>query len=146
MKTTILLALISLNVACSNEIFRDGKNGRDGKDGGACSVLSLADGSGALITCPDSTAFISNGKDGRDGEDGTDATPVTIVQFCPTVNGSYISGNFPEKGFIINGRVYGVYSANGKASLAELYPGRYQTTAPGINCSFTVNNNGTISN
>lgn len=147
MKKLILTALYSILLAltaCSHDIYRDGKNGIDGATGpkgdagGGCTVAS--GGAGALITCPDgTTAFVPNGTDGQD------ATPVTMVQFCPQVTGSYGSGSFPEQGFVIGGKVYGVYSSNGKASLAELYPGVYTTTAPGQNCTFVVYTDGTVS-
>lgn len=150
---TVLLLALALT-ACANDIFRDGKNGAKGAKGdkgdagSSCSVMNLTDGTGAVISCQDGTSvFIANGSKGDKGDKGdtgADAIPVQMIQFCPNVIGG--APNFPEQGFKIGNKIYAVYSANGKASLAELYPGTYTTTAPGINCTFTIGVNGSVSN
>lgn len=130
-----------------------GGRGNTGAPGSSCSVNFMpGSGGGALIRCGDgSSVFVHNGTDGINGIDGTngtdgiDATPVQMIKLCPNIVGSYATNTFPEYAFQVGGALYGVYSANGNASLAQLYPGAYSTTAPGGNCSFTVNADGTVS-
>lgn len=124
MKTVIFaLTALMLFAACgTNRIFRDGK------DGESCSVSPLPDDSGALILCKDSSVVVKN---------GSNATPVTMQQLCPGV-----VSDFPEQAFVLGDKLYAVYSASTKASMALLTPGTYTTTAPGENCTFTVEADG----
>lgn len=122
-----LTAVLALT-ACSNRIFRDGIDGKDGAagtPGQSCSVTQLPDHSGALILCQDGTSTVVL--------NGQNAAPVVMKQLCPAV-----ASSFPEQAFVLGGKLYAVYSANGNASLAVLTPGTYTTTAPGQNCTFTV--------
>lgn len=86
----------------------------------------------------------TNGRDGLKGDtgasghDGQNATPVTIVQLCPGVN-SY-SVIFVEVGICLQGKLYGVYSANG-GFLTELLPGTYSSNAIGSACNLTIGAN-----
>lgn len=79
-----------------------------------------------------------NGIDGQNGKDGADATPVTMVQLCPGVQ-SYL-GVFVESAICLNGKLYGVYSANG-GFLTELPPGTYSSNAIGSACNLTIGAN-----
>lgn len=78
---------------------------------------------------------------GMVGPTGADGTIITPVQFCP--GPSIYPSNFPEYGLLINGKVYGVYSAN-SGFLAYLPPGEYTSNAIGSSCNFTINANGTV--
>lgn len=153
MKTVIIaLTALMLFCGCSNEIYRDGKNGAPGvsgpsgpqgpvgNPGQSCSVTPLPSNPGALILCGDGTSVVvTNGVDGQNGHDGAtgasgqNATPVVMQQLCPGINSS-----FPEQAFVLGGKLYAVYSSSGNASLAVLTPGSYTTTNPGQNCTFTV--------
>lgn len=138
-----LTAVLALAACDSNRIFRDGVDGKDGatgpsgpagQNGKSCSVTQLPDLSGALILCEDGTSVVvKNGATGAQGAAGTNATSVVMKQLCPGV-----VSTFPEQAFVLGGKLYAVYSANGQASLAVLTPGTYTTTAPGQNCTFTV--------
>lgn len=113
-----------------------GATGATGNSGTSCTVAEADDNSGALITCGNTSAFIKN------GTNGIDATPVTPVKFCSGATASY--GSFPEYGLLINGKVYAIY-ATSRYWLSVLSPGNYQTTTTGLNCSFRVNSDGSIS-
>lgn len=76
---------------------------------------------------------------GPQGAAGKDGTQVMMVQFCPAVVGHY--GIFPEYGTCVNGIMYGVYWDGKNAWQAEIYPGNYQSTATGLQCTFTLTNN-----
>lgn len=135
---TVFFLTMMLAACGSNRIYRDGERGETGspgQDAPACIPLQVSDG--VLLNCGANSALIRNGTNGQD------AIPVVMIKLCPNVNGSY-GGNYPEFAMKVAGKLYAVYSANGKASLAELYPGAYTTTAPGLNCSVIVNANGTI--
>jgi hypothetical protein len=177
MNKIILYACVLSLTACSNEIYRDGRNGdrgaagsschvtqtstganincddgssatlvngtngltgARGSDGSSCSVTQLPDASGALISCQDgSNVAVLNGEMGPQGLPGMNATSVSVVQLCPGVNSPY-----PEQAFLIGEKLYAVYSSSGNASMAVLTPGTYTTTAPGQNCTFTVQPDG----
>lgn len=85
------------------------------------------------------------GQPGTPGGLGPQLVPqpsLTAVQFCPGTP-SYPS-TFPEVGFVINGSIYAVYSAN-DGFLTLLLPGYYASNAIGSSCNFTINADGTIS-
>jgi len=131
--------------------------GTPGKDGKNCAT-EQAEG-GIYVICEGSDAvFISNGRDGATGATGpvgapgadgapgpagTNATPITVVQFCPNVVPTY-PNRFPEYGLVINGSIFGVYSANG-GFLALLPPGDYHSNAIGSSCNFRINADATVS-
>ena len=81
------------------------------------------------------------------GMNGANATPVTTVEFCQQ-GVTHYPNHFPEYGLCIAGSIYAVYwdQANENAWLAEIVPGRYKSTATGLQCTFTVNSNCGISN
>ena len=153
MKTMTMVTLyalaLSLTACDGNRIFRDGVDGKSvvgpagpqGDPGSSCSTTPLPDASGALILCGDGTSVVvtngAKGDTGNTGANGQDATPVVMLQLCPNV-----VSNFPEQAFVIGGKLYAVFSSGGNASLAVLTPGTYTTTAPGQNCSFTVQPDG----
>lgn len=83
------------------------------------------------------------GSSGTNGSNGTNATPVTIVQFCPSSFVPSYPNTFPEIGFVIGGKIYAVYSANG-GFLTLLTPGEYSSDGINSSCNFTVTANGTI--
>lgn len=85
----------------------------------------------------------STGDQGPQGSPGIDTAPISVVQFCPgTPTYPYV---FPEVGFSIGGKVYAVYSAL-DGFLTYIPPGVYLSNAVGSSCTFTVNNDGTITN
>ncbi len=77
----------------------------------------------------------NSGEVGAIGPSGADGTVVTIVPLCPGVS-NY--GAFVEVGMCINGKLYGVYSANG-GFLTLLADGAYSSNAIGSACNLTVN-------
>lgn len=100
---------------------------------------------GTVLTIGTSTAIVCNGQTGAQGvrgAAGAAGTVITPVSFCggPSVYPS----TFPEYGLLINGQMYGVYSAN-DGFLALLPPGTYSSNAIGSSCSFVINPNGTVS-
>ena len=167
MKKLTLISLVLGLCACG----ANGTNGIDGQPGpqgnpgvdGSCTVSSVAVNSvapngGSLIQCSDGTSSLvlngtngsngvngtngTNGTNGINGTNGTNGTVISSIQFCPGTP-SYPSV-FPEVGFLINGTIYAVYSAN-DGFLTALTPGTYSSNAIGNSCTFTVNANGTIS-
>lgn len=108
MKALLVLFALTTLAACG----RVGRNGIDGVNG--------RDG--------------INGTDGAQGPAGADGTAVTIVPLCPGVS-NY--GAFVEVGMCINGKLYGVYSANG-GFLTLLSDGAYRSNAIGSACDLTV--------
>lgn len=75
------------------------------------------------------------GPQGQQGNPGVDATPVTIVPLCPGVSNHNV---FVEVGICLNGKLYGVYSANG-GFMTYLADGSYNSNAIGSACNLTVN-------
>lgn len=129
MKTLLLLSLLGI-VACQQQNPYGGFDAQPHTPD--CALQHVATPvPGNLLSCQQgaSQAFIPD----------NNGTLVEIVQFCPT-------GSYPEQGFRINHKIYAVYSSGGLASLAELTPGSYSTTAPNGNCNFVVNNDGSITN
>jgi hypothetical protein len=132
-----------------------GATGAVGQNGSSCSVASVTDtniapNGGSLITCSDGTSsLVLNGSQGEigltgsQGVAGENGTVITPIQFCPGVTPTY-PNNFPEVGFLINGTIYAVYSDHG-GFMAALTPGQYSSDGINASCTFTVNNNGTIS-
>jgi hypothetical protein len=123
-----------------------GLQGPQGIPGVSCAVESVSNG--ANITCGTNTVFVANGSNGSPGVQGpqgiqgVDGTSITLVQFCSNVTPSY-PGTFPESGLVIDGNVYGVYSANG-GFLAYLPPGEYSSNGINASCNFTINSDGTV--
>lgn len=78
------------------------------------------------------------GPTGPAGRDGVDATPTTIVKLCPGT-ASY-PAVFIEVGLCLQGKLYGVYSANG-GFLTLLTEGTYHSNAIGSACNFRVKAN-----
>jgi len=83
----------------------------------------------------------SNGSNGLNGSNGSDAS-IKIVQFCKGTT-KYPS-EFNEVGFLIDGKIYGVYSINNGA-LVYLPPGAYSSNVLNSSCSFVINADNTIS-
>lgn len=147
---TLALTACCVKNGKNGENGTNGLAGTNGKNGSSCSALPATDGSGALLKCTDGTSvFISNGQkgdkgdQGEQGQNGQDATPVQMVKLCPMIESGY-PYSFPEYAFLISGKYYATYSTNNIAWTAQLYPGTYQTTTTGINCQFTVHQDGTI--
>ncbi len=161
MKKLLLVCLLAAGCGQSGGLTGQqgavGETGPAGTPDGNCSVLSLAasdiaPNGGALISCPDLTQVVilngtngidgnngTNGIDGNNGTNGTngsDAQSVSVVQFC---NGTaHYPSSFPEVGFYIQGKLYGVYSANG-GFMSLLTPGTYSSNGINSSCTFTVN-------
>lgn len=145
MKKILLLSVLAFS--CSQEyapnlVAVPGPKGDTGSAGTNCSVSSLATGSvaapngGSLITCQDGTnSLVLN------GTNGTNGTVIKAVQFCAGTP-TYPS-TFPEIGFQIDGVLYAVYSIP-NAFLAVIPPGTYSSNGINSSCSFTVNNDGSI--
>jgi len=74
------------------------------------------------------------GQDGAQGPAGADGTIITVVQLCP---GTSNYGTFIEVAECINGKLYGVYSANG-GFLTYLANGAWSSNAVGSACNFVV--------
>jgi hypothetical protein len=125
MKKLMIISVLLL-AACG-----PGKNGQNGVQG-----LPGAQGP-AGDTGP-------QGNTGPQGPAGANGSTITVVQFCAGVTPSYPS-TFPEIGFLINGSVYAVYSAN-DGFLTYLPPGVYTSNAVGSACNFTLNADGTVTN
>jgi hypothetical protein len=83
------------------------------------------------------------GTNGAPGPEGLDGTIMVPIKFCPGT-GVYPTV-FPEVGFLIEGKLYAVYSANG-GYLFEVLPGAYASNAIGNSCSFIVNPDLSITN
>lgn len=82
----------------------------------------------------------SQGMAGQDGSNGINATPITPVQFCPNLGTTVYASNWPEQGFCLDNKLYGVYFTGSYAFLAELPPGAYSSTSMN-GCSFTIGSN-----
>lgn len=76
------------------------------------------------------------GGTGGQGPTGTSGTIITIVQLCPGFVPSY-PNVFPEVAECINGKLYGVYSANG-GFLSALPSGTYSSNGIGASCNLTI--------
>lgn len=130
------LATLLLLSACG------GADGLNGADGQSCQVSSVAispeaPNGGSLLVCSHSQSLILN------GTNGTNGTAISERKFCPGVT-TYPS-RFVEVGFVVGGKLYAVYSANG-GLLTEIPPGAYNSAAIGSTCNFTVNANLSITN
>ena len=133
-----------------------GASGAEGSPGYGCTVKTLPTGSqealngGSLITCGDGSSSLvlngsngTNGSDGAQGQAGTPGTVVAPVQFCSGLTASY-PNTFPESGFCINNKMFGVYSDHG-GFMAELPPGTYSSYGINASCTFTIGNNCAVS-
>lgn len=118
MKKITGVIFLSLMMACGYQgpIGQQGLAGKDGTNG--------HDG--------------AKGDTGASGHDGQNATPVTMVNLCPGV--STYPGVFVEIGICLQGKLYGVYSANG-GFLTELPPGTYSSNAIGSACNLMIGAN-----
>lgn len=137
MKNLTILVILLL-IGCGQ-----GPAGVSGKDGSSCTVsrvsssIALPNG-GSVIQCTDGTSSLI-----VNGVNGTSGTIVSPLQFCPGV--TVYPSVFIEVGFIINGSVYAVYSAN-NGFMTVIPPGRYTSNAIGSRCDFTLNSDNTITN
>jgi hypothetical protein len=119
-----------------------GNVGGVGPAGSSCTTIAIAPNSvapngSAEIECTDGTsALLLNGTNGTN-------SAISPVQFCPGTP-SYPS-TFLEVGFIINGKMYGVYSENG-GFMTYLPPGAYSSDGVNASCNFTINSDNTITN
>lgn len=135
----LLVVLSCLLLAACGQV----SQGPAGKDGSSCSVQTLSSSTvlpngGSLIQCTNGTSsLIAN------GTNGTPGTVMAPLQFCPGTP-SYPS-KFIEVGFVINGSVYAVYSANG-GFMALIPPGNYTSNGIGSSCNFTLNADNTVTN
>jgi hypothetical protein len=130
-----------------------GLQGVPGVNGSSCSVTAVsspvaAPNGGSLLSCTDGTsALVLNGAKGATGNTGSQGTPgvagtlVKPIQFCPGTS-SY-SSKFVEYGFLIDDKIYAVYSLN-DGFLTWIPPGAYYSNGINSSCNFTVNTNGTI--
>jgi hypothetical protein len=85
-----------------------------------------------------SSTLICNGVAGAvglTGASGTNATPISIVQLCP--GAPIYPSVFMETALCIDGKLEGVYSANG-GFLTTLNDGSYNSNAIGSTCNLTV--------
>lgn len=135
----IVLGLLTLT-ACGQQ-GAQGIQGPPGNSNGCSaqtiSISSVAPNGGSMIECSDGTSsLILNGSNGVPGSLGIP------VKFCTGIT-TYPS-TFIEVGFIIQGAIYAVYSANG-GFLTQIPPGYYTSNAIGSSCNFTVNADNTIS-
>ncbi len=80
----------------------------------------------------------TNGANGVDGAPGTPGTVITPIQFCDASFVPTYPSIFPEYGLVIDGKMYGVYSANG-GFLVYLPPGTYNSNGINASCTFTIN-------
>lgn len=133
MKKLLLFSL--LLAACGQPL--TGSTGQPGVPGTGCTVSQLpvnnvTPNGGALIQCTDGTSSaVLNG------------TVVLPVQFCKGTT-TYPT-TFTEVGFIINGKIYAVYSLN-NGFLTYTPPGYYSSNALNSSCNFTINNDNSITN
>lgn len=144
MKILIVVVALFLSACCGPEGVH-GSNGSNGHDGAT----------GSQGTAGTNGSNGSNGTNGTNGMDGAtgaqgiqglqglqgitgpagaDGTMVTLVKLCPETP-TY--GVFVEFGMCINGKLYGVYSANG-GFLALLSNGNYTSAGIGSSCNLTV--------
>lgn len=100
----------------------DGADGRDGVDG--------TDGQDG-----------ATGPQGPQGPAGADGQIAQIVQLCPGT--TTYPGVFVEVALLINGKLYGVYSAN-NGFLTYFPPGTYHSNAIGSSCNFRINADNTV--
>lgn len=134
---------------------KDGAQGNAGVDGSSCSVTP--DALGSTLTCTDgTTVHINNGVNGATGAqgvagvqgvagaNGTAGTQITPVEFCGHGYVATYPSMFPEYGLVIDGVMFGVYSANG-GFLSPLPPGVYSSNGINASCTFTINADNTVS-
>lgn len=77
----------------------------------------------------------ATGPQGNSGAPGIDGTQITVVDLCPGVTA--YPGVFVEVGMCIEGKLYGVYSAN-NGFLTYLADGAYSSNAIGSACNLTI--------
>lgn len=136
MKNIILALILILTVACGHH--KHGKDGANGSNG-----LQGAPGTpGEKGDIGSQGPKGDQGDPGIQGPRGSDGTIIVPIQFCPGSVPTYPS-IFPEYGFLIDGKVYAVYSTNG-GFLTLIPPGVYNSNAVGSACNFEVNEDGTI--
>lgn len=154
---------VLITCGTSQSFVSNGPKGNNGEDGTSCVETTVSASGingtcdqygGALIQCGSQLSFITNGapgaigatgatgaagSNGSNGTNGVDATPVTTVQFCPNQGNTVYPNNFPEYGVLIGGSIYAVYYDTHNAWFAKIVPGTYMSTATGLQCTFTVN-------
>jgi hypothetical protein len=82
------------------------------------------------------------GDKGDQGNPGVDPTPTTIVKLCPGF--TQFNSIYVEVALCIQGKLYGVYSANG-GFMTEIVPGTYFSDGVGNSCNVTVSANCQVS-
>lgn len=166
MKYLLLIIILTSCVGPTGQKGSQGDVGQTGLNGSGCNILPMiANASwpngGFYVICGTTSAFISNGAEGTAGNNGVDGqkgdkgdpgdqgipgvagTRIIPIQFCVGFTPTY-PYVFPEAGLIIDGIVYGVYSAN-DGFLAPLPPGVYMSNGINASCTFTINPDGSIS-
>lgn len=78
----------------------------------------------------------SQGVPGPRGPKG-EAANIGMIKFCPGYDTVY-PRTFPEFGMCVSDVLYAVYWDKQNAWLAEVVPGRYDSTSTSAPCSFTV--------
>ena len=79
----------------------------------------------------------TDGQTGATGPQGIPGTPGTVITVVPLCPGMSNYGTFVEVGLCVNGKLYGVYSANG-GFLAYLADGNYTSNGIGSACNLRV--------
>jgi hypothetical protein len=91
----------------------------------------------SVLICDGQVGATGNtGATGAQGPSGTNSTPLTVVQLCPGFTPSY-PNTFPEVGFCLSSRLYGIYSENG-GFMVYLPPGTYSSNGINASCTLTV--------
>ena len=125
----LLCSVLFILVSCGPR----GEKGNTGLSGQSCTTSQVSNG--VNVNCPGSpSVLISNGSigltgpSGLPGSNGLNGTVVLPVQFCP---GTPVYPTvFPETGFCIDNKLYGVYSAN-DGFMVYLPDGDYVSNAIG---------------
>lgn len=143
-------AIIVTMTGCSDAYPVQGSTGPQGAPG-ASPVVQIQPASG--VACPaggiqisinTTVSYVCNGSDGLTGLPGADGKDAEyqVVQFCPGT--TVYPSQFNEVGFIINGKIYGVYSIHDGA-LVYLPPGAYSSNVVNSSCNFVINPDNSIS-
>lgn len=147
MKKYILFLAISLTTACKGVKGEPGTKGDQGDAGSIGSQGPTGDTGSKGDTGNDGTPGLRgptgaqgpNGDIGTPGADGKDGTKLTVVQFC--LGTEHYPSVFPEVGFCIDNKLYGVFWMNNNAFMGEIPPGAYSSTSTSLACTFTVADN-----
>lgn len=141
-----LITLFLVLSACQGKKGDVGQTGSKG-DTGAPGLTGPQGPTGAIgATGPSGATGPAGvgGSQGPQGPKGDQGTPgldnlITTVQFCSGVTPFYPS-TFPELGFCIDNKLYGVYSAN-DGFMVYLPPGTYYSNGINASCTFTIKPN-----